>query len=74
MFKNWRGKKSREEISAEGNGAEAIIQSTGQAGGSWWILGNQFGNGDFNLIAEALKFFTFKLIVHEPFDHLNGPN
>lgn len=34
-------------------------------------LGNRVGKVNFHLIAEALKFFIFKLIVHEPLGHLN---
>lgn len=37
-------------------------------------LGNQFALVNFHLIVEARKFFIFKLIVHEPLEHLNGCN
>lgn len=35
-------------------------------------LRNDFGKVNFHLIAKALKFFVFKLVVHDLLEHLNG--
>lgn len=58
--KNYRGEKSGQEITAEGNEAEASKQGTGQAGRSWWLRKSSW-EGKFPPDCGSSKIFHFQV-------------
>lgn len=58
--KNYRGEKSGQEITAEGNEAEASKQGTGQAGRSWWLR-KSIWEGTFPPDCRSSKIFHFQV-------------